>query len=370
MDIKDLIEEAGHSPKRKAACHGGEYSSPCPFCKDGDDRFLIWPQRCNKNGEFQGGRYSCRVCGKYGDSITFLMDLYDISYLEACRQLSLQPKSRPFKSEMQKPFKPPISETPAGAWIEKASIFVDWCHSKLMKCPEALSEVMLRGFSTESIKRYKLGFNPGDEQGRGFMRDRQEWGLESSFKDDETPRKLWLPVGLTIPTLLSDGRVIKVKVRNINFEKEMASYEKTVTTGEKPKWKPQKYIVISGSKESPSIYGATSLRTALVLESELDALLVQQFAGDLLYCVALGGSTKPIDAETDALLRRTQNVLFLPDFDKAGAVAWSKWKKLMPGIKRILTPHEKSAGDYFLAGGDLRDWFESILSKEINLGQS
>lgn len=89
-------------------------------------------------------------------------------------------------------------------------------------------------------------------------------------------------------------------------------------------------------------------------------MLVQQFAADLLYCVALGGSTKPIDTDTNALLRSTKTVLFLPDFDKAGAIAWSKWKKHLPGIKRILTPSEKSAGDYFLAGGNLREWLSEF----------
>jgi len=33
-----------------------------------------------------------------------------------------------------------------------------------------------------------------------------------------------------------------------------------------------------------------------------------------------------------------------------------------PEIKRILTPHEKSAGDYFLAGGNLREWLEDCLN--------
>ena len=86
MDLIDLLEELQLHPKRKASTHGGEYCSPCPFCKEGDDRFLIWPQRHNKNGEYQGGRFSCRKCGKYGDAITFLMQLHDLSYREACER--------------------------------------------------------------------------------------------------------------------------------------------------------------------------------------------------------------------------------------------------------------------------------------------
>lgn len=103
MDIKDLIEETGYSPRRKAACHGGEYCSPCPFCKAGEDRFLIWPNRHNKNGEYQGGRYSCRKCEKYGDAITFLRDLHGLNYRDACIQLKITPKTRLFTSMPKQP---------------------------------------------------------------------------------------------------------------------------------------------------------------------------------------------------------------------------------------------------------------------------
>lgn len=100
------------------------------------------------------------------------------------------------------------------------------------------------------------------------------------------------------------------------------------------------------------------------MESEIDALLIQQEASDLVYCVALGGSTKPLDIQTDQLLRKASVILFLPDFDEAGAIAWMKWKKMFPTIQRILTPYEKSAGDYFQKSGDLREWLEDSI-KEI-----
>ena len=72
--------------------------------------------------------------------------------------------------------------------------------------------------------------------------------------------------------------------------------------------------------------------------------------------VALGGSTKPIDADTDALLRSTKRILFLPDFDQAGALAWVKWKRQFPSIRRMITPTGKSAGDAFIEGINLREW--------------
>jgi DNA primase len=271
MNIKDLVEEVGYKPNRKAACHGGEYASPCPFCKDGDDRFLIWPQRHNKNGDYRGGRYSCRVCGKYGDSITFLRSLYDMKYLDACCKLKPDSKKIPSIPVQIKQSKLLAVKDPPSTWMKKATLFVEWCHLRLLDTPEVLSKVLARGFTLETIVQYKLGFNPGDANGHGFFRGRQDWGLEKELKEDGTEKGLWLPVGLVIPTLIADQQVIKIKIRNINYEDEVVTYNNKLME-KKKQWKSQKYIAVSGSKECPSIYGdSKNLSRALVIESELDA---------------------------------------------------------------------------------------------------
>jgi len=349
MNIKDLVEEAGHMPTRKAACHGGEYCSPCPFCKDGHDRFLIWPDRRNNNGEHQGGRFSCRVCQKYGDGITFLRELYGLTYLKACEKLKIKPREHQPTLLIKRPYKqPPIALDPPTLWLEKAAAFVNWCHLKLMNNPAALRKIQERGFTTESIIRYKIGFNSGDAKGRDVRRERKDWGLENQLKEDGTFRKLWLPVGFTIPTLNAADVPVKVKIRRTAWKKDD---------------KLPKYVEVSGSKLSPSVYGDTNLQTGLILESEFDALLLQQEVADLVYCIALGGSTKPIDRLTDALLKRTKRILFLPDFDEAGATAWIKWKRQYPYIHQVLTGRGKSGGDAFLEGVNLKEWIKQAIAK-------
>lgn len=340
MNVKDLIEEVGYSPKKKASTQGGEYCSPCPFCKEGNDRFLIWPNRLNKNGEYRGGRFTCRVCGKYGDAITFLRELHGLSYKEACAKLKIEPKKQGITRTIKREIKPSIANDPTELWQSKGKAFVEWCHAQLMANQTALNLVKNRGFTLESIERFKLGFNPKD-----LWRIREDWELELQTKEDGTPRKLWLPAGIVIPTFTND-QVIKIKIRRSNWQE-----------GDKL----PKYVEVSGSKSCPSIYGNSNLKIALILESELDSLLIQQEADDLVYCVALSGSTKPLDLYTDQLLKRTSILLFCPDFDKAGATAWDKWKKIFPAIQRILTPDGKSAGDAFLAGVNLREWIEASL---------
>lgn len=347
MNIKDLTEEAGYAIKRKAACHGGEYCSPCPFCKDGKDRFLIWPNRSNKDGSYQGGRFACRVCGKYGDAIAFLRELHGISYKDACARLKLEVKTfrAPFIIRSAPSFQriddPPI------AWQTKAEKFIEWSHQQLIQNPNALALLRKRGFNSHSITAFKLGFNP-----KRFYRELPEWGLKNDFKEDGTPRKLWLPIGITIPTFSSTGKIIKIKIRRSDWKEDD---------------RLPKYIEVSGSKRSPSIYGNRSLPVCLILESELDGLLIQQLASDLLYCIALGGSTKSIDYDTHQVLRKTKTLLFCPDFDKAGASAWVKWKKMFPSIQRILTPNGKAPGDALESGIDLGQWIINGLTFKENL---
>lgn len=339
----DLIEEIGIVTKKKASTNGGEYFSPCPFCKDGKDRFLIWPNQFNKNGEYQGGRFLCRVCNKYGDAITFIRELHRLSYKEACEKLKIQPKKRNATFITKKEIVLPIAKDPPDLWKSKGESFVEWCHSKLMADPSALALLYKRGFNLESIIRFKLGFNP-----KNLRIAREDWELEPQMEEDGDPKKLWLPAGIVIPSFSND-QVVKIKIRRSNL-KEGDNFAK--------------YIEVSGSKRCLSVYGDSNIKVALIIESELDAVLVQQEAGDLVYCVALGGATKPLDYHTGQLLRHTPILLFCPDFDEAGKKAWDEWKKMFPYIQRILTPdlgEGKSAGDAYLAGVNLREWIVDSL---------
>ena len=113
------------------------------------------------------------------------------------------------------------------------------------------------------------------------------------------------------------------------------------------------------------MFGDLNLPIGLVFESELDALLVAQEAWGIAFTVALGGSTKPIDYQTDLFLRGVPNLFFCPDFDEAGKKAWDSWKAKYPTIRRLLTSSSKSAGDAFLEGLDLRNWIVNALKVKI-----
>jgi len=135
-------------------------------------------------------------------------------------------------------------------------------------------------------------------------------------------------------------RVIKIKIRRNDWIEED---------------KLAKYIEIPGSMLELAKYGLCEL-PVLILEFELDAILVQQFAEDLCCCIALGGATKKPGTFIYTILKKAPFILFSLDYDKVGILAFKWWKKIYDKIILWFSPIEKSAGDAYKAGIDLRQW--------------
>lgn len=345
----ELANEIGVNPRKV----GREYHSQCPDPKcAGRDRFIIWPAQNVKDE-----RYWCRRCGRGGDPIQFLKNFFGLNYKDACSKLKITPKELPSLIKRPERCKPKfeLAKDPSPAWIEKAEAFTQWSHQQIFKYPAAVELLKGRGFTLDSISRYKLGYNPQE-----IFRLRQNWGLEPELKENGELRKIWLPSGLTIPTYAEDGCLLKLKIRR----------EKWFEGDEFPK-----YWEIVGSMKSPSLYGYSEGKPIIILESEFDALLVQQAAGDLCSSIALGGAQKRPDFYIDHLLRKAPITLFCLDVDEAGREAWEWWKTEYEKIILWPSPCEKSPGDAIQKGYDLRKWLMQgipigLINKEIDNGNT
>jgi DNA primase len=333
MTLLELVQDFGLDLKKTSNCKGGEYHSACPACGEGVNRFAVWPQR---------NRYWCRRCGTSGDTIQFCRDFMKLSYHEACKKVGESPRlfnHREYKYPISE--KPNIFSEPPKEWQGKALAFIEWGQKQLRSSRMILEDLHQRGFTESSINDFKLGCSI-NSSGRDFYRERSEWGLSCEYKDDGKTRKLWLPAGLIIPTISDKGSVCKLKVR-------------------RHKWHPEdklpKYVEISGSNSCPSVYGDIGQGVVIVLESELDAMLIQQNANDLCFCVALGGVTKRPDFCCDQLLRKSKLILWCLDNDEAGENAAFWWRKTYQHLKFWPSPFGKSPGDALKDYGiDLRQW--------------
>ena len=323
MTLLELAQDLGLDFKKTSHCKGGEYHSACPACGEGVDRFVIWPEH---------NRYWCRRCNVSGDSIQFCRDFMGMSFGEACQRINNTSRFHN-PCQLKRPIQGRLSfaQEPAKNWQDKASAFVNWAHRRLKSSPMAMSELHQRGFHDQTIIQNKLGYsiNSYSSGCHDFFRERSEWGLPCEYKVGGKAKKLWLPAGLVIPTISNDGSVYKLKVRR--------------------EWHIQdplpKYVEISGSKTCPSLYGEITKKVAIILESELDAMLIQQEAGDVCCCVALGGATKRPDFYTDHLLRKFTLLLWCLDNDEAGKNAALWWRNTYAHLRFWPIPIGKSPGD-------------------------
>jgi len=266
-----------------------------------------------------------------------------MDYSQACTKVGVNSKVLlgP-RITKQNRFFPDLAGLPSLLWLEKAKDFLSQCQGYLASDLHAMHLLCDRGFSVEAVDSFNLGWNPVDR----FL-SYEEWGLVPSYKDNGQQRKLWLPKGIVIPSKLKE-QVVKLKIRRDAWHKDDVL---------------PKYVEISGSMKSPSIYGDPKTMVAVIVEAEFDAMLIQQYVSDLCCCIAIGGAGKRPDFNFDHLLRNMPLILFSLDFDEAGKKAFQFWKTTYSTIRPWPVPFAKSPGDAFKEGLDIRKWIEIAFNR-------
>ncbi len=373
MNLLETAQKDGRVYKRVSGIHGGEYHGPCPLC-GGNDRFHIWPEQADH------GTFWCRGCDLGGDAIEYLIKIEGLSFPAACKEVG---KELTEQEEYQAPkFKRPATAdsftpreipAPVDLWVEHAEKFVEWSHQQLLSLGEGegspLAYLASRGITRETAIKYRLGWNPG-EKGKDLYKAREAWGLDTLLNGDKK-KKLWLPIGLVIPfyspPLQGEGQggdrlLRRVRIRIPN-EKRTPQFDLS-------------YYLVPGSAMDTYIINPAA-RAFIIIEAELDAILVDQFAGDLVGSMAMGNSSaKPTAAAFD-LLTDCLHISNALDYDartggdgkyeNPGGVSWLWWKKHFPQAERWPVPVGKDPGDAFKAGIDLREWVTAGLPPVLTL---
>lgn len=318
MNILNLAEELNLFPKRSGLTNGGEYKSKCPKCQDGTDRFCIWPN------QGPSGRYWCRVCEAKGDGIQFCRDFLGLTFHQACQKVNITPELKALPPRVKSHvFEPRQASLAHPTWQQTARCFIEYAHKNLVKEPDIIEQLECRGLTFETMKRFAIGWNPNN-----LFDQRERWGLSPEIKGNGLPKRQWLPKGIVIPSF-QDSHPTKVKIRRSDWTNEDAL---------------PKYVEVSGSAQSPSLYGDPS-KPVIIVESELDAILIQQEASDLVCSIALGGVSKKPDAKAHNYLKQTSLILLSLDFDDAGKKKYSFWMTLYPNLRPWPSPFYKSPGD-------------------------
>lgn len=338
IDILALISSDGYEFKKHATTHGGEYAGPCPWC-GGNDRFLIWP-------EYKGGRYWCRGCEKKGDAVQYVRDTRNLSYFEALDFLGIE-KTRSNKTKRKRigppSFMPKTESLPPALWIEKATKLLKWSQDQLWTPDGQAARDILsgKGLNEATIRRAGIGWNPG-EHGKDLYRDRRGWCLSHEVHRDGRPKRLWIPQGIVIPLTGKEGaRRLRIRRR----------------TEDDPR-----YVIVAGSQMAPLVLESVN-SVFVVVESELDAWLVFQEAGDMAGVMAMGSASAKPDTAAHDLLIKSEKILNALDYDPAGArAAWKFWPEAYGAkVTRWPVPIGKDPSDAWQQGINIRDWIEAGL---------
>lgn len=242
----------------------------------------------------------------------------------------------------------PTGYAPEGIWQEKAQALVDYAATELLRAPEHTAWLMARGIDEVTAKAFKLGWIDG-KNGKDLFRARAAWGLPPEKREDGTDKPLWIPRGLVIPWCAIDG-VHRVRIR-------------------RPTGDPRYYVIPGSAMSCFMMPRAYVHRAYIVVESELDAIMLDAQVGDLCGVVALGNSSRKPDHHVWLALRQAAVVLLSLDTDPAGEKGARWYADRLPRARVYPAPAGKDPGEAYEQGVDIREWIMAGLPRGWFMGQ-
>ena len=307
VDLAALVEVDLGPPHKH---HGRWWMWRCPFHNDRRTPSLaVTPDT---------GTWHCFGCEKSGDHITWLQEQEGLSFQEAVNRLTVlagQGLPQPTPSR-------PLVVTgrqPTESWQQRAGNVVAECEATLWQDQGAKARAWLnqRGLTDETVRRWRLGYNPTDQRMHG----------------------LWVPGGITIPCFaLGELRCVKVR--------------RPVPPASGPK-----YLQVKGG--SPALFGLDALdgkQAVFICEGEFDAILLRQHTGDLVDVVAVGSATSRPSLRFLLPLAQHTRWFVVLDRDDAGDKGAAWWGDFSERVQRVRPLQGNDVTDFHLAGGSLRQW--------------
>jgi len=330
----------------------GRLQAKCPFHGDTNPSFYY---------SWQEDWYRCYGCDERGDLCRLYGRLHNLDDKDGFREFArrylggIEAKGRrgyetpppPKPAVAPDRFKPGDPPHAPDVWADRALKFADYAHDQIFDPANAMALDYLcgRGLTEETVRRFRLGWNPKD-----YFRPRQAWGLSAEKKPNGRWKHIRLAMGWVIPTIV-DGQVWRLKIRQTPealLDPEAA-----------------KYLQVPGGSQRTWVIGCDR-QVFVLVETEFDALLVLQAAGDLVGAVPFGSASAKPDRAAFPLLHNASLLINALDFDKAGGVNTGWWAQHFGhNHERCPPPEGKDLGDYVQAGGDLRAWILACLPSPL-----
>ncbi len=333
IDIIDIIGSYVKLKKR-----GANYLGLCPFHNEKTPSFTVSPVK---------EIYKCFGCGKSGNTIGFLMDHDKLSYAEALRFLANKYNIELEETETSPEFK--LQQQTAESLYIINNFAKDFFINTLFNTDEgndvAMSYLKQRGFRTEIIKKFQLGFNPSSRD------DLAQAAITAQYS-----KELLLKTGLVVqrderladnyrgriifPIHNQSGKILGFGARLIKSNDKAPKYINT----------PENEIYV----KSKILYGSYFARMAidradecLLVEGYTDVVSLHQ-AG-IENVVASGGTSLTIE-QLRLIKKYTNNLTIIYDGDSAGIKAALRGLDLALeeslNVRLVLIPDKEDPDSY------------------------
>jgi DNA primase len=261
----------------------------------------------------------------------------NLDFLEACRALGAGDLRRPARAARAQAPSPTVTPEPppSPTWQAAAEAFVLESEQALWAPTAERARAWLhrRGLTDDALEGWRIGYCAANHYGEAA-----DW---------DTEHKVWLPRGIVIPWT-QDGQTWAIKVRL-------------------PANPPdKKYHAMTGSKMD-ILYGNATVQShkpLVMLESELDVVLLDQDAGDLVSAGTLNGKRTDFTLRMLYVLRKAHPIFIGYDNDAPGQKAARQIIEQGPRFRPVRWPDGvKDLADMQPAGYSVRFWVEHHLAQ-------
>ena len=308
MEATDIVEVIGEFVQLKK--RGANYVGLSPFANERTPSFTVSPAK---------GIFKDFSTGKGGSAVTFLMELEKFSYPEALKWLA-----KKYGIEVEETVEAPENREEANrreSLLIVSAFAAKFFHETLLETEEGrsigLSYFRERGFSTEIIKKFELGYSP--DQWEAFTETAINMGYQPQFLEES---------GLSVrrengsmydryrgrvmfPIHSSTGRIIAFGGRTLKKDKNVPKYVNS----------PESEIYHKSDVLYGFYFAKKSIReqdNCYLVEGYADVLSV--FQAGIENVVASSGTSLTTE-QIKLIGRQTKNITILYDGDSAGIKA-------------------------------------------------
>lgn len=177
------------------------------------------------------GIYKCFGCGKGGNAVNFVMEVEQIPYYEALKQVAQKYHIHIEEKELSPEEKKQFSDRDSMMVLNEFS--AKYFHNQLMQSAEGravgLSYFKQRGFTDQIIEKFNLGFGP---EGKDvFVREAISKGYKEEFLSKtglatirDTYKRDRFSGRVIFPILGQSGKVLAFAGRTLSTDKKIAKY--------------------------------------------------------------------------------------------------------------------------------------------------